>query len=436
LGEDVPAVRLKRFAVATGSLLLAASAALGPVSPAGAAMAPPNAADSVLPSYSAFYAYKGLTPLRDIAPGTVLKKRTITVTIDDNDLPFKADQLLYRTTGQLGQPTVAVTTLIRPIVPVGTKIVAYQEAYDALGSECDPSYTLAGGNPADGTGGDEAAVMALYLTAGYYVDVSDYEGTNNDFVAGQESGYGTLDSIRASERDLGAPASTDVGLVGYSGGSIASEWASELAPTYSPGLHIVGVAEGGIPVDLAHNLNYVNGSPAWSGVIPAVVLSLARAFDVNLTPYLSAYGEQITQQVQGECIESFLGAYPGLRVQQLLKPQYQDFLAIPVFRKIVNTLLMGSVGGRPAGPLFMGVGDADGTGDGVMVTEDVEGLAHDYCTRGVNVQFNIYRSQDHDNAAIPFEVEAAAFLEQRFLGIPAINGCSTIGTGNSLAPLS
>ena len=426
---------MKLLAAVMGSFVVAVSAVLVPLSPTGAAMAPPNAADSVLPSYSAFYAYKGSTPLRDIKPGTILKKRTITVTIDDYDLPFKADQLLYRTTGQLGQPTVTVTTLIRPLVPVGTKIVSYQTAYDALGSECDPSYTLAGGNTADSTGTAETAVIGLYLAAGYYVDVSDYEGTNLDFVAGQESAYGTLDAIRAGEHDLGAPASTEVGLVGYSGGSIASEWASELAPTYAPELHIVGVAEGGIPVDLAHNLNYVNGSPAWSGVIPAVVLSLARAFDINLTPYLSAYGVKITKQVQQECIASFLGAYPGLTVQQLLKPQYQDFLAIPVFRKIVNTLLMGSVPGRPAGPLFMGVGNVDGTGDGVMVTKDVEGLAHEYCAQGVNVQFNMYKGLNHDNAAIPFEVQAAAFLEQRFLGVPAVNGCSTIGTGNSLAPL-
>jgi hypothetical protein len=429
------AVRRKLCTIALGTCLLAMGAVLMPVSPTGAAMAPPNAADSVLPSYSAFYAYKGSTPLRDIAPGTVLKKRVITVTLDDYDLPFKADQLLYRTTGQLGQPTVTVTTLIRPLAPVGTKIVSYQTAYDALGSECDPSYTMAGGNPADSTGTDETAVMGLYLAAGYYVDVSDYEGTKLDFVAGQESAYGTLDAIRAAEHDLRASASTEVGLVGYSGGSIASEWASELAPTYAPELHIVGVAEGGIPVDLAHNLNYVNGSPAWSGVIPAVVVSLARAFDIDLAPYLSDYGKQITQQVQGECIASFLGAYPGLTVQQLLKPQYQDFLAIPVFRKVVNTLLMGSVPGRPAGPLFMGVGDADGTGDGVMVTKDVEALAHEYCTRGVNVQFSVYKGQNHDNAAIPFEVQALAFLQQRFLGIPAVNGCATIGTGNSLAPL-
>ncbi len=51
-------------------------------------------------------------------------------------------------------------------------------------------------------------------------------------------------------------------MVGYSGGSIATEFASELAPKYAPELNIVGVAEGGIPVDFAHNLTYINGSPS------------------------------------------------------------------------------------------------------------------------------------------------------------------------------
>ena len=89
--------------------------------------------------------------------------------------------------------------------------------------------------------------------------------------------------MRAAEADLTLPASTPVGLYGYSGGSIASEWASELAPTYAPELNVVGVAEGGIPVDYAHNLRYINGSPSWSGIMPGILLALTRAYDVDIT---------------------------------------------------------------------------------------------------------------------------------------------------------
>ncbi len=50
--------------------------------------------------------------------------------------------------------------------------------------------------------------------------------------------------------------------------------------------------------------------------------------------------------------------------------------------RISDKLIMSRTG-TPKGPLFIGVGDADGTGDGVMVTKDDEALAHTYCQRGV-----------------------------------------------------
>jgi hypothetical protein len=110
-------------------------------------------------------------------------------------------------------------------------------------------------------------------------------------------------------------------MVGYSGGSIATEWASELAPSYAPELPIVGAAEGGIPVDYAHNLSYINGdNDGWAGVIPAVLVGTARAFGLNLSTYLSSYGEQVTSQVSDECINNFAANYPGLTIEQLLKP--------------------------------------------------------------------------------------------------------------------
>lgn len=401
---------------------------------------PAVAATPVPPAQDSFYTYSGSTPLADIAPGTVLAKRAITVTttVPDTGLTvsYAADQLLYRTVGEQQQPTVTVTTVIKPKVSAGNNIVSVQTAYDALGSQCDPSYTLRGGNPGNSTASDEAAIMNAYLLAGDYVVVPDYEGTNLEWAAGQESGWDTLDSIRAAEQDLGLPASAKVALTGYSGGSIATEWASELAPAYAPELNIVGAAEGGIPVDFAHNLDYINGSPDWSGVIPAVLVSLSRAFGINLDEYLSPYGKQVTDQVQDGCINDFVGNYPGLTIQQLLKPKYQDFLNVPVFAQVINHLIMGSTPGRPAVPLLMVVGNSDGTGDGVMVSKDVEALAHEYCSQGVPVDFIEEYGADHTEAAVPFEaVLGPAQVQAWFAGLPPVNDCLLVGQGNSLAPL-
>jgi hypothetical protein len=422
---------LRRSCLLVG-ILLVASAGLVGAQPVGAA------AGRALPTKDPFYTYTGSKPLSKIAPGTVLNKRVVKVSLSGDATPIDADQLLYRTTNELGHPSVTVTTVLAPTVDPAPKILAYLSFYDALGSECDPSYTLAGGDPGSTNqeqANEEEALIASYVSQGYVVTIPDYEGEALDWASGQESGKGTLDGIRATESDLGLPHTTMVGMTGYSGGAIAADWASELAPSYAPGLNIVGVAEGGIPVDFAHNTRYINGSQDWSGVIPAVLVSLTRAFNLKLSRYLSAKGRRITHQVHNECIGSFLGSYPGLTIKSLLKPRYKNFLAIPVFARIANKLLMGTTKGHPKGPLFMAVGNSDGTGDGVMITNDVEALAHEYCSQGVPVKFKVYKGDDHTDAAVPFEAAGSAFLQARFAGVPFSNGCSKIGKGNSLKPL-
>jgi Secretory lipase len=414
-----------RVAMAVGVVALSLTAATA---------ARASAQSPVLPSQDPFYSYTGSTPLSQIAPGTVLNERPVSVVIEDLTVPVSAEQLLYRTTGEEGQPTVTVTTVVKPLLALGTSIIAYQTAYDALGSECDPSYTLQGGNTGDTVAQVEAAAIATYAAAGFTVTVPDYEGENLDWGAGQESGYNTLDAIRATENYLNVGSSTKVGMLGYSGGSIATEWASELAPSYAPALNIVGAASGGVPVDFAHNLTYISGDQDWAGVIPAILVTVGRAFGVNISQYLSSYGEQVTSAVSGECIASFAASYPGLTIQQLLGPQYQNPFQIPALVTIMNKLIMGT-GGTPAEPVLLGVGNADGTGDGIMIAGDVEALAHEYCQRGVAVTFDEYAGLQHTPAAVPFEADALTFLEGRMLGLPAPDGCASIGTGNSLAPL-
>jgi Secretory lipase len=431
-------VRLSRsrLFVVLAAATLCAGTTVAAAAPAAQAAPAARAASSVLPSQDPFYDYTGSTPLSQIAPGTVLKERSTSLELEGLTVPVSTEQVLYRTTGELGQPTVTVTTIIRPLLSLlGTKIVAYQMAYDTLGSECDPSYTLPGNNNSDSTGQEEELAIAAYLIAGYVVTVPDYEGENLDWGAGQESGYGTLDAIRATESYLRASGSTEVGMVGYSGGAIATEWASELAPAYAPGLHIIGAAAGGVPVDFAHNLTYINGDDDWSGIMPAILDSLGQAFDIGITPYLSAYGLQLTSAVEGECIASFASAYPGLTIQQLLLPQYSSPFQIGPLVTVLNHLIMGTSGNRPGEPLLFGVGDSDGTGDGIMIDGDVEALAHQYCQSGVPVTFDVYSGLPHADAAVPFEADALSFLEGLFLGLPAPDGCGSIGTGNSLAPL-
>jgi hypothetical protein len=268
-----------------------------------------------LPSQDPFYTYAGSTPLRRIAPGTVLRHRSVRLSLGTST-PVAAEQLLYRTTGQRGEPTVTVTTVLQPpSAPVLPRIVGYLSFYDGLGSRCDPSYTLAGGDSGDSTYQQEAyeeeLLILWYLAQGDIVTVPDFEGTGLHWMAGRESGYGALDAIKATESYLSLGSGAMVGLSGYSGGSVAADWASELAPAYAPQLRIVGVAAGGIPADYFSHFAYIDGTTEYSAALPGELLGLARAYGIDLDKYLSPLGQKVVTELADSCIASAFGNYPA-----------------------------------------------------------------------------------------------------------------------------
>ena len=409
----------------------------------------PAAAAPVRPKDDPFYTYSGSTPLASLKPGAVLKTRQVTLAAGTGGTPLPATQLLYRTADEQGRPSATVTTVeVPPGATALPRLVAYLSFYDSLSDKCDPSYTLQGGDP--GAANTqltevEQALVAQYYSSGYITTVPDFEGTGLHWTAGHEAGYGTLDALRATESFLHLPATSPAALSGYSGGSIAADWASELAPSYAKELNLVGVAEGGVPVDFAHNLTYIEGSQVWSGIIPAVLVALSRAYGLDIKKYASAKGLALTAKVQDECIGDFSGTTPGLTSDQLLKPEYRPLLAQPEFVRIVNNLIMGTEPGHPKGPLLMAVGNdpnnTDGgpndkaQGDDIMVTKDVEALAHEYCTQGVPLHYQEIPNSTHEQAAVVFEGLASTFLAQRFAGTPFVDNCATVGQGNDISPI-
>jgi hypothetical protein len=231
-----------------------------------AALLAPAARAATPPGQDPFYAYQGAAPLASIAPGTVLKTRILSYHLVGLPLPVRAIQLLYRSTGELGQPTVNVTSVLKPPVALGApRVVSYQSFYDSLNPDDEPSYAISGGVTSGGMIPNvESTLIVPSLLAGETVVVADTEGENADFAAGPEYGINTLDALRAALRSPATrlPQTAKIGLIGYSGGAIATEWAAELAPSYAPDVNqrIVGAAMGAVFVDPDHNLHYVDGS--------------------------------------------------------------------------------------------------------------------------------------------------------------------------------
>jgi Secretory lipase len=437
-------MRVRAWLGSTVLLMMLLVVAGGP-----AAAAPPP------PDQDPFYRYDGTMPLEQIAPGTVLKTRTTWLHVVGVPVPIKAVQLLYRSTGQREQATTNVTSVLKPPLALGApRLVSYQSFYDSLNPDDEPSYAISGGGLSIGGAIPqlESGLVSPLLLAGYTVAVPDTEGQAADFAAGPEYGINTLDGIRAAANarsQTGVTTSTKVGLIGYSGGAIATEWAAELAPSYAPDVNsdIVGSAMGGVLVDPAHNLHYVDGSSVWAGVMPMAIVGVARAFAIDLSPYLSAKGTEIYNKVQKASISNVLGQYPGLKFSDLTKPEYVQPESIPEYVDAANQLIMGTAPGAPSAPLFIGQGangELEGTpgdkpgigrGDGVMIAGDVRTLARQYCAAGVKVQYHQYDLLSHVTSAVPWLGEAVPWLTARFAGLPAPQNCSGIAPGNPLDPI-
>ena len=392
---------------------------------------PSHGANRPRPSEDPFYTYSDTTPLDAIAPGTVLKQRAVQLSLAGTTSPVAAEQLLYRTTDQLGQAMVTVTTVLQPpTAAVVPQLVGYLSFYDGLSSQCDPSYTLAGGDSGDSTYQQEAyeeeLLISWYLAHGDIVTVPDFEGTGLHWMAGRESGYGALDAMRATESFLGLGADTKVGLSGYSGGSVAANWASELAPAYAPEVNIVGVAEGGIPANYVNHFAYIDGTNEYSAAIPGELLGLSRAYGVDLTQYLTDYGREVVDRIGKGCIASMFGTTPGLTIKDIMQPGYEDLAHVEPFATMLRDQTMGTAATHPKGPLLMAIGRVDGYGDGAMIARDVKALARHYCSQGVAVNYREYQKASHIEAAAFFEPETGPFLQARFAGLPFASGCASM----------
>lgn len=406
--------------------VLATAGALVAVTPgAGTAEALPR------PSADPFYRYD--QSLAGKKPGAILRTRPVTYGYRGAVAPVSSTQVMYRTTDQQGAAVPAVATVLRTPVAGPPMLLSYHMAYDALGPECDPSYTLTGAGTPGEAGTLEQGVISGYLAAGYSVVVPDYEGLNEEWTIGRQSAYAALDGVRAAQRILRMPRSTPVGLAGYSGGSVPTQWGAEVAPKYAPEVNLVAAAAGGLPVNLAHNLPYVSGSKDWAGVIPALIVAYQRAYGFDSAAFLSPRGKRIVGTVSSQCINSFASHYPGLTNKDMVRAPYTSLLQVAPVVRAINDNIMGTAG-TPKAPILLGVGDVDGTGDGVMVTRDVQALAYKYCRRGKAVTYARYQGLAHSAAFMPFQAQAAQFLTARFAGAPPSSNCASVGPGNSLAP--
>jgi hypothetical protein len=208
----------------TRTLLVAACLLAALASPSGAAE------QIALPDEDPFYAQDRPEVLRAHPPGTVLRSREVALGGAGVPILGRAWQLAYRSNDSKGRAITAVATLVVPLTPYQGKrpLVSYQMAIDALGTQCNPSYTMR-----TGTQKEMPSVVRL-LDAGWAVVVPDFEGPRMAYTAGLVAAHHArrhpgVAAVRA--RRAGGGAGRAVGLLGRGPGDrVGGRAAARLRP--------------------------------------------------------------------------------------------------------------------------------------------------------------------------------------------------------------
>jgi hypothetical protein len=239
-------------------------------------------------------------------------------------------------------------------------------------------------------------------------------------------GKATLDGIRAVETfgpaEL-AGAGTPVGMNGYSGGAIASNWAAALAPRYAPGLNIVGVATGGIFPDLDYTMSTLDGS-FWYGVQIGVLVAIDRAYpQLRLASLLNANGRALASkdgQDGDGCAGAATNAPLGNAAQYTTFPDSQALAHAPRVSSVLAKLNLTTAAPIPTAPSFL----YNAIGDELAHIQPVDRLVAHYCAHGATIDYDRDPiGGTHVGGLAVYWPLALHYLQDRFAGNPAPDTC-------------
>ena len=343
-------------------------------------------------------------------PGDVLRSRQVAAP----GFPgATAWQLAYRSTNSAGAPIVAVTTLLLPPGGPDRPLVSYQPFVNSLGLQCAPSHSLF-----DGTL-QEAPALNLLLARGWAVAVPDHLGPTSAYGAAQLGGRLVLDGIRAVERfPPAALGASPVGMAGYSGGGMATGWAAALAPTYAPELPIVGVAQGGVPVNIGQLARDLGGSPSpLFGLGFAAALGLEREYpqQARISDVLNPEGMALRNQLANACTNEIVAAGANKSYADVA---FGPGMADPAADAVLDENSLQLYPGVPRAPVYEWHGSADPVSLGAA-----QQLAGRYCAAGLPVLFDVIAGADHGTAIAPGGLRALGYLADRFAGVAPPSNC-------------
>jgi pimeloyl-ACP methyl ester carboxylesterase len=417
------------FFAGLGSLALLVASA-GTAGAVATKSAPRVSGPVIGPSGAAFYTPPSPLPAGPHGSLIWYQPETIPNNVANNS---RAWSVLYKSTSASsnlsattpGAADAVTGTVIIPDAawtgPGSRPVITYDVGTQGMGNNCAASKQLASGNEYDAVG------ITGALNAGYAVVATDYEGYTNGathtYTVGQSEAHATLDILTAAAEipGSGLNASDPVGIWGYSQGGQAAAWAAELQPTYMPGIHVFGVAAGGVPQDLKVTANGLNGAIGSSFLFDAVIGFHTAYPSLPYSSIINAAGVQAFKTITSpnECLEQELTGYGFQNIDQYTDggATLAQLIAIPAWSAALNANQLGNI--RFSAPLFT----YHAFEDEIVPTATEDQLVTDYCNLHMTVQKKLYYAAEHATADYEAVGDVVSFFQNLIAGGAPTNNC-------------
>ena len=362
--------------------------------------------------------YTAPSPLPDGPPGTIVR----TEVIDGFHPGATTYRVLYTSTGYDGSPTAVSGIIVvpdSPPPPEGREIIAFTHGTVGVATNCSPSLQGRKALPVY-EGLDE------FVADGYVVAATDYQGLGtpgpHPYLVGASEAMNALDSVRAARNVDAAHAGTDFAVWGHSQGGQAALFTGQLAASYAPELHLVGVAAGAPPTNLVELFKVNIETTVGKILISMALQSWSRVYnDASLDQIVTPSARPAVKSIAERCLydqTQILAAVPSSLLLGL------TFLSTPPWEiePWKTIIAQNTPGAAPTGvPMII----TQGSADPIMTPDVTRQFVSELCANGETVDYRVLSGVGHLEAGHVAAPEVAAWIADRFAREPPPNTCGS-----------
>ena len=389
-----------------GAALVGVVACVTGATAATAAETPHAGVPRQAPSGDAFYRPQGLRAGR---PGEVIWAAPIIAPAGS-----RGWKILYHSQAIDGHD-IAVSGVV--IVPTskapsgGRPVISWAHGTHGLADACAPSKALDIAYRIPG--------IKDFVKQGDIVVATDYEGLGtpgeHPYLVGESEGRGVLDIVRAVRQMPGSGAGTNLLVYGHSQGGQAALFAGQIAPSYAPELHVLGVAAVAPVADVTAMVPLATTVPQLLGYDVMTAVGFRAAYpNVDLSAVLGPQALANLDIVDQRCSDDVVDYFAQIPPSQVVAHNPLD---VPVLSQLLQQNTAGEV--RSAAPQFIVQGDRDALVP-KMVTDRYVQRA---CGQGDQLLYRVYPGRDHVTARDVSVPDVEAWLAARLAGENAPSSC-------------